>query len=56
MTHTKAKCKQCIMIFFILLIAYLIGSLYNEFRYLDLGYLIVVVVGFVRFLNVKERN
>lgn len=56
MARTKAKCRHYIMIFFVVLITYLAGSLYYEFEYLDLGYLIAVIVGFVRFLNVRERN
>jgi hypothetical protein len=56
MARPKAKCRQYIMLFFAVLITYLVGSLYYEFRFLDLGYLIVVIVGFVRFLKVKEGD
>jgi hypothetical protein len=56
MAHTKKKCRLYIMLFFVVLITCLVGSLCYDFRYLDFGYLIVVVVGFIRFLNVRERN
>ena len=56
MTCPNAKCRRYIIIFFIILITCLIGNLYYEFKYLDLAYLLVVVVGFIRFLNVKERS
>jgi hypothetical protein len=56
MTRSKAKCRRYITFFFIMLIACLIGSLYYQFHYLDFAYLIVVVVGFIRFLNVREKN
>ncbi len=41
---------------FIILITYLIGSLCCDFKYIDLGYLIVIVLSFVRFVKVKEIN
>jgi len=56
MISPKTKCKRYITIFFIVLIAFLLGNLYYEFKYLDFVYLVVVVVGFVRFLRVKERD
>lgn len=56
MARSKTKCWIYLNMFFVILIMYLIGSLYCEFKYLDFGYLIVVMVGFVRFLNVKERS
>lgn len=56
MVRPKTNCKNCIKIFFLIVIIYLTGSLYYEFRYLDFGYLVVVTIGFVRFMKVKEKN
>jgi hypothetical protein len=56
MTCPKTKCRRYIKIFFVVLIMFLIGNLYYEFKYLDFAYLIVVVVGFIRFLLIKEED
>lgn len=56
MTRPKTKYRHYIMTFFVVLITYLVGILYYDFKYLDFGYLLVVVVGFIRFLSIKERN
>lgn len=56
MARSKTNCKNYIKGFFLVVIAYLIGSLYYDFRYLDFGYLIVVTIGFIRFIKLKENN
>jgi hypothetical protein len=56
MTCPKTKCRRYIKLFFIVLIALLIGNLCYKFKYLDFAYLVVVVVGFVRFLLIKEED
>jgi hypothetical protein len=56
MTPTTKRHKYYLIAFFILLIMYLVGTLYKNFQYLDFGYLLVVIVIFVRFLYEKEEN
>ncbi|MDD2202801.1 MAG: hypothetical protein PHT75_00845 [Bacilli bacterium] len=56
MAPATNKHKYYLIVFFVLIIIYLVGSLYHEFHYLDFGYLLVVIVIFVRLLNEKERN
>jgi|BioPla2DNA2_1021312.scaffolds.fasta_scaffold01828_17 hypothetical protein len=56
MISPKAKCRRYITIFFVVLITFLISNLYYEFKYLDFAYLVVIVVGFIRFLGVKENE
>lgn len=56
MTRTKAKYKHYLMLFFVVMITYLVSSLYHDFGFLDFGYLITVIVVFIRFLKEKEVN
>lgn len=54
MKQDKSKSRLCIVSLFVILITYCTVCLYYEFSYLDLGYLGVVVVSFVRFLFLRE--
>jgi hypothetical protein len=54
MKQSKNKSRICSMFLFVILILYCILCLYYEYNYLDLGYLFVVVVSFIRFLYLKE--
>jgi hypothetical protein len=56
MDHAKKKSRQYIAVIFIVLILYLIGNLYYNFQYIDLGYLIVIVIGFIRFICIRETD
>ncbi len=54
MKQDQIKSRFCIISLFIILILYCCTCLYFEFSYLDLSYLVVVVVSFIRFLFLKE--
>lgn len=54
MNKSKSKSKLCSIILFISLIIYCIVSLRDKFNYLDLSYLVVVVVSFIRYLYLKR--
>jgi hypothetical protein len=54
MSRGKKKSRQYIALMFIAVITYLVGNLLYNFKYLDLGYLIIIIVGFIRFVKIKE--
>ncbi|MDD2489837.1 MAG: hypothetical protein PHY26_01080 [Bacilli bacterium] len=54
MKRNQKKSKQYIILVFIAVITYLVVCLFSSFRYVDLGYLVVIVVTFIRFLRIKD--
>jgi|LSQX01.2.fsa_nt_gb hypothetical protein len=56
MTRTKTNSRLYINVFFSVIIVYLIVSLYQEFRCLDFGYLLVITVSFIRFFTVGRKE
>ena len=44
------------VVVFSIIIALVLGNLLTKFSYIDLGYLIIVVVYFIRFLYIDIRN
>lgn len=51
MAYSNMKYKHYLILLFVAVITFQLNSLHNKFNYLDLGYLIVVAITFVRFLN-----
>jgi hypothetical protein len=56
MNRGHGKSRQYITLTFITLMLYAIISMWYSFKYIDLGYLILITIGFIRFLRVKEFN
>ena len=50
MSKKRRKANLCAIGLFIGLILFCVYSIYQEFSYQDIGYLVVVVVCFIRFL------
>jgi len=56
MKTNQTKSKLYIILIFLAVIIYLIVRLWNSFKYIDLGYLLVLVVSLIRFLRVNDFN
>lgn len=56
MSRVKITFRHYVLLFLVVTIIYLVGSLYRSFEYLDFGYLIVIVIGLIRLLNVWLKD
>lgn len=54
MKPNQKRSKQYISLIFVAVIIYLVVCLHSSFNYVDFGYLIVIIVSFIRFLRIKD--